>query len=71
MLEKIKGYAYCKECGSELLWNEEKQEFEYQCNCNDNKKFKYMLLWCEDCQKFTSRRGLKKDSKCCKCAIRL
>ena len=68
---KIKGHAYCKECENELTWNKEINQYVYNCNCYDNKNFKYILLWCNDCQEFTSRRGTYKNNSCCKCAVKL
>ena len=66
-----KNKIYCPICNKELTNNNNNKYYEYQCDCYDDKKFKYISQWCEDCQKFTSRRGTHKGSKCCRCAVRL
>ena len=64
-----KNKIYCPICNKELI--KENGNYKYNCKCYENKKFKYTLQWCENCQKFTSRRGIIKGSKCCRCAVRL
>lgn len=68
---KIKGHAYCKQCETELYWNEERQIYEFQCECYKGKNRVRILLWCDKCQKFTSRQGAYKNGKCMSCAIKL
>ena len=65
-----KNKIYCRECNKELI-KDNIDNYMYQCNCYENKRFKYTLQWCENCQKFTSRRGIIKGSKCCRCAVKL
>lgn len=65
-----KDKIYCRECNKELI-KDNIYNYMYQCNCYENKRFKYTLQWCEKCQKFTSRRGTIKESKCCRCAVSL
>lgn len=62
-----KNKVYCSICNKELKFN--KSKYEYQCNCYDNRRFKYVLKWCKHCLQFTSRRGVFLDSKCCRCAV--
>lgn len=64
-----KNKAYCPECQKEMNWNNLLQRFEYNCDCYNNRKFNYILLYCEKCNKFTSRRGIVKGSLCCRCAV--
>lgn len=65
-----KNKIYCSTCNKELI-KEENVNFKCNCKCYEGKRFKYTLQWCEDCQKFTSRRGVSKVSRCCRCIVRL
>lgn len=65
-----KGKAYCPECQKEMTWNVGTELFDYQCDCYSNRRFDYILYWCEECQNFTQRRG-RKINACNRCAVRL
>ena len=64
-----KNKIYCPICNEELT-KEENGNYQYNCNCYENKR-KYTLQWCDECQKFTSRQGIREEAKCCRCVVRL
>lgn len=70
-MEKDKSKSYCPKCDKELKFNLETNLFEYRCDCYNSNKFKYTLLWCNECKNFTTRRGVSKESKCCTCVVKL
>lgn len=61
-----KNNAYCPICNIEMAIGQD--YFMYNCNCYNNRKFNYILLWCDKCEKFTQRRGLV-NNKCNRCAV--
>lgn len=68
MIALNKNKAYCPICNEELSFNEKEQIYKYNCNCYENKRFNYILAWCDKCKKFTQRRGLIVN-KCNRCAV--
>ena len=59
-----KNKLYCPVCNKEIIDN------KLQCSCQNERKFKYSLQWCNSCNDFTSRRGLKKEALCCSCSVK-
>lgn len=66
-----KEHAYCPICRSQL--SVKNDNYAHNCDCYDNKRFKYIRLWCDECDDFSNRRGVRylNPSRCCRCAVRL
>lgn len=64
-----KNKAYCQLCNEEMKFDGKEQKFNYNCECYKYINRKRILLWCESCQKFTSRQGTYKLAKCARCAV--
>ena len=63
---------YCSLCYKEMYYDEFYEIYKYNCNCYDNKKFNYILSYCDKCNKHTQRRGIKYPAnKCNRCAVQL
>lgn len=61
-----KSKVYCYKCNKELLLDKDENIFKYQCLCYKDTKYKYVLTWCDECQRFTGKRSF--NSKCIACA---
>ena len=70
MKDLDKNKAYCPECKTEMMIDNTNQIYVYSCHCYDN-KYKIILKFCNDCNRFTNRKGISFNSKCCSCAISL
>lgn len=63
------GSVYCPICEKELRLID--GVYMHDCHCYDNKRFKYILAWCKDCQSFTARRGIGDPiTACCRCTVK-
>lgn len=63
-MELKQNKVYCPICKKEMKWNKTLQKYNYNCQCYGNKRFKYTLRWCNNCNAFRRFYNNLKESKC-------